>query len=67
VQYVIPLTRLTHLGLGNTDILDTGMAHLKGLRNMRRLDLFGTHITDSGPSLFFQWLATICKRPHSTM
>lgn len=41
-------TQLTVLCLNGTDIGDSGMAALRGLKSLRVLSLDGTHVTDAG-------------------
>ncbi len=39
---------LVHLDLSDSQITDTGLVHLKGLKNLTDLGLFNTQITDAG-------------------
>jgi len=47
---IVPLSRFPtlHLDLRDNDITDAGLRHLKGLRNLARVRVAGTHVTDSG-------------------
>jgi hypothetical protein len=42
------LPRLETLGIGGTNVTDTGLKHLAGLSQVKRLSIWGTSITDSG-------------------
>ena len=42
------LASLTSLGLGSTQITDTGLVHLKGMTSLTKLELRGTKLTDAG-------------------
>ncbi len=48
LPHVRQLTGLKWLGLGGTEITDTGVEHLAGLTNLRNLSLNDTQVTDVG-------------------
>lgn len=41
-------SQVAWLGLGKTQVTDGGLEQIKGLKNLRKLDLHGTGITDAG-------------------
>ena len=69
-------TGVQHLHLGNTQVSDSGLSHLRGLTNLSWLALNDTQVTDAGlahlhglPRLQWLWLngtdVTETRRPVS--
>jgi Leucine-rich repeat (LRR) protein len=48
LAHLEPLTGLTRLDLGDTQVTDWGLAHLEGLTNLTDLSLRDTEVTDEG-------------------
>ena len=42
------MVRLEYLRLGETEVTDAGLEHLRGLSALQSLDLFQTRVTDAG-------------------
>jgi internalin A len=42
------LSKLSGLVLSETNVTDSGLAHLKELKNLSFLDVTGTRVTDAG-------------------